>query len=57
MVRIVALSDVADDLQYLHSQSLIHGDIKPHNVLVTGAEQGFLYKITDYSCIMYYAYQ
>ena len=53
VLRIAALSDVAEGLQYLHSQSLIHGDIKPHNVLVTGTEQEFLFKITDYSCIMH----
>ena len=53
MLRMVALSDVAEGLKYLHSQSLIHGDIKPQNVLVTGNEQEFVFKITDYSCIMH----
>ena len=53
LLRIAALSDVAEGLEYLHSHSLIHGDIKPHNILVTGTGQEFLFKITDYSCIMH----
>lgn len=44
-LRIVALCDVSEGLQYLHGESLTHGDIKPQNVLVTGFDQ-------DYACIM-----
>ena len=44
VLRIAALIDVAEGLQYLHSHSLIHGDIKPHNVLVTGTGQEFISK-------------
>ena len=46
-LRIMALSDVAESLQYLHCNNLIHGDIKPqlpHNVLVIGSGQEFLFK-------------
>ena len=46
-LRIMALSDVAEGLQYLHCNDLVHGDIKPHNVPVTGSGQEFLLKITD----------
>ena len=53
MLRSAALSNVAEGLQYLHSHSLIHGDIKPHNILITGTGQEFVFKITDYSCIMH----
>ena len=49
----MALSDVAEGLQYLHCNDLVHGDIKPQNVLVTGSEQEFLFKITDYACYKY----
>jgi len=54
-LRITALSDVAEGLQYLHSHWLVHGDIKPQNEqernwnsvpgtmwLVTGTELEFL---------------
>ena len=51
--RTVALSDIAEGLQYLHSNDLVHGDIKPHNVLVAGSEQEILFKITDYACYKY----
>ena len=51
--RIMALSDIAEGLQYLHCNDLVHGDIKPHNVLVAGSEQEFLFKITDYACYKY----
>ena len=33
--------------------SLLQGDIKPHNVLVTGLGQEFLFKIIDYACYKY----
>ena len=49
-LRIMALSDVAEGLQYLHCNDL---DIKPQNVLVMGSEQEFLFKITDYTCYNY----
>jgi len=51
-LRIVALCDVSEGLQYLHGESLIHGDIKPQNILVTGFDQEFVFKITDYAWIM-----
>ena len=51
-LRLLALSDVAEGLEYLHSQGLIHGDIKPQNVLVSGqTDEEYIFKITDYSGI------
>lgn len=55
LLRIAALIDVVEGLQYFHSHSLIHDDIKPHNALDTCTGQEFLFKFTDYS--LYYAYQ
>ena len=49
----MALSDVAEGLQYLHCNDLAHGDIKPQYVQVMGSEQEFLFKITDYACYNY----
>ena len=43
---------MAEGLSYLHSQGIVHGDIKPHNVLVSGKSEGdYNFKITDYSGI------
>ena len=40
-------------MQYLHHQNIVHGNIKPQNVLVCGAtENDFVFKITDYACNM-----
>ena len=51
-LRLLALCDVADGLSYLHSEGVVHGDIKPHNVLVSGENEGdYSFKITDYSGI------
>jgi len=48
-LRLLALCDVAEGLSYLHSQGVVHGDIKPHNVLVVGENEGdYNFKITDY---------
>ena len=43
--RIMALCDIAEGLQYLHSNGLVHGDTKPHNILVAGSEEELLFKI------------
>jgi len=49
-LRLLALSDVAESLEYLHSQGLVYGDIKPQNVLVSGqTDEEYIFKLTDYS--------
>ena len=51
-LRLLALCDVADSLSYLHSEGVVHGNIKPHNVLVSDENEGdYSFKITDYSGI------
>ena len=51
-LRLLALCDVAEGLSYLHSEGVVHGDIKPHNILVSGKNEGdYNFKITDYSGI------
>ncbi|KAJ3560674.1 hypothetical protein NP233_g10682 [Leucocoprinus birnbaumii] len=43
--RITLIQDVANGLQYLHSESIVHGDLKGVNVLVNGLERAC---ITDF---------
>ena len=51
-LRISAIVDVANSIQYLHDNDFVHGDITPLNILVCGdAEDDFIFKITDYSCV------
>ena len=48
-LRLLALSNIAEGLEYLHNQGLVHGDIKPQNVLVSGqTDEEYIFKITDY---------
>ena len=50
-LKLNALADVAEALLYLHDQGIIHGDIKPANILVSCKEVNeYNFKITDYSC-------
>ncbi len=43
--------DIAKGVEYLHSNNVIHRDIKPKNILVTGS-RGFpaIAKLTDFDC-------
>ena len=49
-LRILALVDVSEGLNFLHANGIVHGDLKPLNVLVSGNhEDEFVFKITDYA--------
>lgn len=45
--------DVAEGLCYLHNikpQPIIHGDVSPTNVLVKATDNGWIAKLSDFSC-------
>jgi serine/threonine protein kinase/ankyrin repeat protein len=43
------LGDIADGLQALHFSNIIHGDIKPDNILIFGdKDRGMMAKISDF---------
>lgn len=43
-----ALFQVSRGLQYLHGQRIAHGDLKSANVLLTGDEGDFIFKLGDF---------
>ena len=45
--RIDVLRQVAEGLRYLHSNNLVHRDVKPMNVLVRPQGGGFVAKLSD----------
>ena len=50
-VKVAALADIAEKIQYLHKSDIIHGDIKPSNVLISeDGDNDFVFKVTDYAC-------
>ena len=49
-LSIIALTDIIEGVGFLHSNGIIHGDIKPSNVLVNGLHHDeFVFKLTDYA--------
>jgi len=50
-IKVAALADITEGIEYLHNNCIIHGDIKPSNVLVsTDEDSDSLFKVTDYAC-------
>ena len=51
-VKVAALADIAEGIEYLHKSGIIHGDIKPSNVLIisTDGNNDFVFKVIDYAC-------
>ena len=44
-----ALLELALGVQYLHSRSIVHGDIKPGNILIFKDNKNVKFKLTDFS--------
>jgi serine/threonine protein kinase len=47
--RMRILTEVADALEYCHSQHIVHLDVKPHNVLLTDLPNESC-KLADFGC-------
>ncbi len=46
---ISVLHDICMGVEYLHSRNIIHGDIKPSNILIFKNHKTYVAKITDFS--------
>ena len=45
-LKVIALADIIEGIEFLHNNGVIHGDVKLSNELV----DGFVFKLTDYAC-------
>jgi serine/threonine protein kinase len=43
------LFDIVKGVKYLHDRNIIHGDIKPSNILIFKEEKKYIAKLTDFS--------
>lgn len=43
-----ALMDVAMGMMHLHAHNIVHGDLKPDNVLLRSSPQGMVAKVADF---------
>ena len=48
-LKVLALVNVCEGLGYLHANGIVHGDLKPLDVLVSGSDEEFIFKVTDYA--------
>lgn len=54
---IYTCQDIARGFQYLHEQNMLHGDLKPHNILLQTSGQdsrGFIAKVSSQCSISYH---
>ena len=50
-LKVIFLADIIEGIEFLHNNGVMHGDVKPSNVLVDGSENDeFVVKLTDYAC-------
>ncbi|KDQ26512.1 hypothetical protein PLEOSDRAFT_1084387 [Pleurotus ostreatus PC15] len=49
-LRMPLIMDVAAAVEYLHSNNIVHGDVKPGNILIKSLENGVCAAITDFGC-------
>jgi serine/threonine protein kinase len=45
---VTMLGDVATGMAYVHAHNILHGDLKPDNVLLKYEEQGLVCKVADF---------
>ena len=38
-LKVLALVDISEGLSFLHANGIVHGDLKPLNVLVSGNDE------------------
>lgn len=46
--RYTLLADLLEGIRFIHSQNIIHRDIKPQNILIVKREENYIPKITDF---------